>query len=418
MSGELLAEVWLGQRRVGALLDQAGRRIFEYDPDWRRTGFSIAPLHLPLRGGTFEFPALLRSETFQGLPGGIADSLPDRFGNAVIDAYYLQRGIRVGDVSPVEKLLYIGDRAMGALCYRPARDAVPRRGRRPLELRRLVDQARRVINGDLEAEMPEIMAVASSAGGMRAKALVWWNPASNAVHAYGADAPDGSEPWLLKFDTDREGRPTPYGRLEYAYALMAGAAGIDIAPCRLIGERDRAHFATRRFDIDANGRRLHRISLCGLMHADFNLPGAGWSYDLLMRALRLLAAPLDRRPQLFRRIAFNIVARNQDDHTKNHEFLCDPDTGHWDIAPAFDLTYAHGEGWTREHQMWLQGKADGFTRQDLLDFARTHGVQDGAPILDEVVAAVAGFPRFAKDAGLAADTVAMVAAEHRLGLGR
>ena len=339
------------------------------------------------------------------VPVTVGGSIRNLFGNAVIKRYFEQRGTPQAALSPVQKLLYIGGRAMGALEFKPAIDAgLNRAVDDAIEVARLVEQARRVIEGDASVAVPEIMQVGASAGGARAKALILWNRKRNRLKsAFAAPAP-GDEPWIIKFDGVTAGtggnelredvRPGPYGRMEYAYSRMARAAGIDMAPTHLLRERGFAHFMTRRFD-RADGQRLHFHSLGGLHHVDYNVRGV-LSYEDYLRTVRLLGLGQPDVDQAFRRVAFNIAAVNQDDHVKNLAFLMGPD-GQWALAPAFDVTYARGNEWTRTHQMTLNGKDDAFVREDLLRLGAMMDVpRDGADILADVESALGAWSREAE----------------------
>lgn len=414
-----VANIELWGRFVGAVAeDSSGRIVFEYDEAFRKSGLEISPIHLPLsRRGPQEFPELRRTPAFSGLPGVLADALPDAFGNAVITRYFEQRGAPEAALSPVQKLLYLGSRTMGALEFKPVLDAgLNRATADAIEVARLVEQARRVIEGDVSVAVPEIMQVGASAGGARAKALVLWNRGANRVKSAFATPAPGDEPWIIKFDGVTAGtggnelredlRPGPYGRLEYAYSQMARAAGLAMAPTHLLRERDFAHFMTRRFD-RVDGQRLHVHSLGGLHHVDYNVRGA-LSYEEYLRTIRLLGLGQPAVNQAFRRVVFNLAAVNQDDHVKNIAFLMGPD-GQWALAPAFDVTYARGNEWTRTHQMTLNGKDNSFVRDDLLRLGAMMDVpRDGADTLAEVESALESWPHEAQAVDLPAKWVERV----------
>ena len=440
-----VAEIILWDRVIGALAWDPARRVgtFEYAADFIGSGIELAPLVMPLRAGVFAFPGL-PERSFKGLPGMLADSLPDRFGNLLIDQWLASQGRVPGDVNPVERLCYLGARGMGALEFRPAL-----RGGRDVAaavdiaaLVRLANEAlaRRVAlatapePADAEADatrahaLRDILRVGTSAGGARAKAVVAWNPATGEFRSGQVDAPPGFEHWLLKFDGVAENRdkesladPQGYGRLEYAYHLMARAAGIEMSDCRLFEENGRAHFMTRRFDRpDRPGapRKLHLQSLCALAHYDFNAPGA-YGYEQAFAVARTLALPPAALEELFRRAVFNVLARNQDDHTKNIAFLMDQ-SGRWTLAPAYDVAYAYNPDgqWTARHQMTLNGKTDDFTPEDLLACARAAGLKTARAksVIAAVSAAVRRWPDFAAPAGIPEDWTRRVAATHRVSL--
>lgn len=406
-----VARVLLWGKHVGAVSeDRNGGIVFEYTDDFRQSGLEISPIHLPLSlTGPISFPNLQRVASFAGLPGLLADCLPDAFGNVIIQRYFEQRGTPDAALSPVQKLLYIGRRAMGALEFSPpieGRNSA--HGDEAIEIARLVEEARRVIEGDPAVAVPEMMLVGASAGGARAKALILVNRDTNQVKSAFAPQHPGDEHWLIKFDgvtagvgghvMVKEFAPGPFGRIEYAYSQMARAAGIEMAETRLLRERELAHFMTRRFD-RAGGARLHMHSLGGLHHADYNIRQV-LSYEEYFRTIRLLGMGQPEVDQAFRRMVFNIAARNQDDHVKNLGFLMGPD-GRWRLAPAFDMTWAYGGKWAMTHQMTAHGKDDDFTRDDLLAVGRAFDVpRNGADIIDEVEAALGLWAPESQEAGL------------------
>jgi len=429
------AFVKLWGRTAGAVAwdEQRGVATFEYDPDFLDSGLDLSPLHMPLaaarRGGVrFSFPALPRA-TFMGLPGLLADALPDRFGNHLIDAWLAAQGRRREDFSPVERLCYVGSRGLGALEFAPALRGVPEAAA-PVDIAELVTLARDVLreraglSTSLQAgtgAIADILRVGTSAGGARAKAVIAINDTTGEVRSGQCEAPPGFVHWLLKFDgvNDRAlDDPEGYGRLEYAYHLLAVAAGITMSECRLLEEGGRAHFLTRRFDRPPDGGRLHLQTLCGLAHLDYNDAGAH-SYEQAFAVARELRLPYPEMAELYRRMVFNAAARNQDDHTKNLGFLMDA-RGDWSLAPAYDVIYAYNPDglWTGRHQMSMAGKRDGITRDDLLAVARTVGVKKADAIIDQVRGALAEWPRQAERAGVPAGQSARVAATFRDFAGR
>ena len=416
-----LIEVRLWGQTVGAvaLEPSAGCYVFEYDPAWRRMGIEIAPLTMPLRGRSarYLFPALGR-ETFKGLPGALADALPDAFGNALIDAEMARRGIDAAAITTLDRLAYMGRRGMGALEFEPAQGSGAT-GAAPLVLRELVEAARLVVSGHLHDRdagdaLRSIIQVGTSAGGARAKAVVAWHPDSNELRSGQFDAPDGFEHWLLKFDgvgKDLElGSGAHYGRIEYAYHRMAVAAGIDMARCRLLEEGGRAHFMTRRFDREGNTRH-HMQTLCAMAHLDYNLREAN-AYEQLFQTADALELDDNARAQLFRRMAFNVMARNCDDHTKNFAFMLAPGGG-WELAPAFDVTHAYNprSEWVSQHLMSVNGAFDGVARADLLAVADRFAVPGAAAALEQVLAVVKDWRSYAGTAGVGSEGSAHVAAD-------
>lgn len=411
---EVIAEVRLWGRTIGAVTLDDGRDVaaFQYDPTFARSGIELSPLVMPLSDRVYEFPALPR-HTFHGLPGLLADSLPDTFGNALIDAWLATEGRTPDSFGPVERLCYTGTRGMGALEFAPVLG--PRtRASREINLDALVQLAsdvlthRNDLRGHFHASsatqtLQDILRVGTSAGGARAKAVVAWNEDTNEVRSGQITAGDGFAYWLLKFDGVAGNRDKElddakgFGVVEYAYHLMARAAGITMSECRLLEENGRRHFMTRRFDRLPGGEKLHMQSLCGLAHFDFNAAGA-YAYEQALLTLRQLQLPMATVEEQFRRMVFNVVARNQDDHVKNIAFLM-TQRGEWSLAPAFDVTYSYNPtgAWTAAHQMTLNGKRDGFTRADFEACARSAQMKRGRAMtmLDEVIAAVTRWPEFA-----------------------
>ncbi|MFZ5483601.1 MAG: type II toxin-antitoxin system HipA family toxin [Pseudomonadota bacterium] len=414
-----LAEVRLWGKTIGAvsLLDGEEVASFEYDAAFAQSGIQVAPLVMPLARRVYRFPELARP-TFHGLPGLLADALPDKFGNALIDAWLASQGRQPGSFNAVERLCYTGERGMGALEFAPAIGPKAKQSRH-IEVSTLVALASEVLThrNDLQASfaaegreeaLRDILRVGTSAGGARAKAVIAWNPETNEVRSGQVQAGQGFEDWLLKFDgvsgnKDKElDDPKGYGLIEYAYYLMARDCGIEMSECRLFQENGRSHFMTRRFDRLASGEKLHMQSLCALAHYDFNMAGA-YSYEQALLAMRQLQLPMQAIEQLFRRMAFNIVARNQDDHVKNIAFLMNK-AGEWSLSPAFDMTYSFNPSgaWTASHQMTMNGKRDHFTLEDFNACARTASMKRGraAKIVAEVQATVAQWPSFAEKAGV------------------
>lgn len=417
-------EVRLWDQRVGAVASdqQAGCYAFEYDPAWRRQGIELAPLTMPTDAAepVFLFPDLPR-HSFHGLPGLLADALPDAFGNALIDAWMAQHGVAPDAITALDRLAYMGRRGMGALEFRPARGSHSESAE-PLQMKSLVETARQVLRGDLsddahaQAALANIIRVGTSAGGARAKAVVAWNPQTEELRSGQFDAAPGFEHWLLKFDgvgKDMElGTGADYSRIEYAYHLMAHAAGITMEPCRLLEENGRAHFMTRRFDRDGNEKH-HVQSLCAIQHLDYN-QRATHAYEQLFLVATQLKLGDDALSEIFRRMTFNVMARNCDDHTKNHAFVL-KQGGRWELAPAFDVTHAYnpkGE-WTYQHLMSVNGKFDGITRDDLMAVARRFGVLRPRDALAQVREAVARWLEFAGKAALPESEAEAVARDHR-----
>ena len=397
---------------------------FEYEPGFLRSGIELAPLTIPLRSGLFSFPEL-DFAAYRGLPGLVADSLPDKFGHMLIDAWLTSEGRDRSSFSPVEQLCYVGTRGMGALEYRPAYRGRDRSAQ--IQVEHLADLAARVLErrGDLEVDMEDgladLLLVGTSAGGARAKAIVAWNPQTGAVRSGQVEAPAGFQYWILKFDgvgsSDRElGDPEGYGRVEYAYHLMAREARIEMTESRLqIDDRGRAHFMTKRFDRSDTGDKLHTLTLSAVAHLDYNQSGRHSYEDALATTLRLCGA--GDVAQLYRRMVFNVFARNQDDHTKNISFAMDK-AGLWRLAPAYDLTWAYNpQGmWTNRHQMSIAGKTEDPTHQDLLSVADRFGIRRPEVIVQEVAEAVRQWRHIADDVGVEESNIGRIESTHRLAM--
>ena len=414
------AEVYLWGKQIGTLIWQGGRGYFEYTDAFAKTSIQVSPIHMPTRKEIYSFGAL-NKETFKSLPGMLADSLPDKFGNRLIDQWLEKQGRSVEEFTSLERLCYIGSRGMGALEFRPVISNHKEKSL-PLEIGELVSLANKALGakGELATELDgteaekkrsleQIISVGTSAGGARAKAVIAWNRETNEVRSGQVVTEEGFAYWLLKFDGVTENRdhesladPMGFSIIEYAYYLMAIEAGIEMTECRLLKENGRSHFMTRRFDRLDGGQKVHMQSLCGIAHYDFNMSGA-YSYEQaigVMRDLRLTAPEFE---EFFRRMVFNVVARNQDDHTKNISFLMDK-TGAWRLSPGYDITFCKGGNWTRKHQMTINGKADNFDIDDLLVVAEHADIKrsKAVNIIKDVVAVVKCWPTFAEAAGVPA----------------
>lgn len=421
-------EVRMWGNRVGALArdERLGYYAFAYDPSWKRLGIELAPLTMPLndRRDTFIFPNLPEA-TYQRLPGMIADALPDNFGNALIDAWMAKEGIAKNQITTLDRLAYMGKRGVGALEFKPAVGS-HRESKAPLQMKSLVEAARKLVEGDLledahaRAALANIIRVGTSAGGARAKAVVAWNPATHQIRSGQFDMSPGFEPWILKFDgigKDFElGTGADYGRVEFAYYKMAMQAGITMTSCRLLEENGRAHFMTRRFDRDVvKGRTIkhHVQTLCALNHLDYRQLGTH-AYAQLFMAVSELNLGDEALGQTFRRMAFNVMSRNCDDHTKNFSFLL-KQSQPWELAPAYDVTHAYNPSgeWTYQHLMSVNGKFDAITRADLLIEAERFGVRRPKDALSEIRAAIDNWPTHAREAGLKSATRDRVARDFR-----
>ncbi len=424
-----IIEVRAWDRRVGAVgLDPStGWYAFAFDRDWVASRVELAPLNMPLREGPYQFPDL-RPETFHRLPPLLADALPDAFGNALVNAWMAEHGIEANRITALDRLAYAADRAMGALTFRPPARETGGDPPTAVQLADLVLAARLTVRGEFasdgtaHAALQQLIQVGTSAGGARAKAVVAFNPTTYQVRSAYGEPTDGFEQWLIKLDGvsgtgmdghgDRLGESAPYGRIEYAYSLMACAAGIEMMPCRLLAEGPRRHFMTKRFDQGPAGERHHVISLCALAHLDFNLI-ATHSYDQYLQSTRALGLGPEEWQQAYRRMVFNVIAVNRDDHTKNLSFLL-PSDGGWRLAPAFDVTHAYrpDSQWTSRHLMSVNGKFEDITLDDLYVVGDRNDIPGFRRVVAEVADAVSAWRGCAAEAKLDQDVVDAIAADH------
>jgi serine/threonine-protein kinase HipA len=366
----------------------------------------------------------LPDATYKRLPALLSDALPDDFGNALINRYMADQGIAAASVTPLDRLAYMSNRAMGAMTFKPARGPA-RHKPTAIVLGDLVEAARMAVTGHMDdddhanAALRSIIDVGTSAGGARAKAVVALHPETNEIRSGQLDAPDGFEHWLLKFDgmgLDNElGSSQNYGRIEYAYHLMARSAGIEMTDCRLLKENGRAHFMTRRFDRDGQAGRHHMQTLCAMDHIDYKKKGTN-AYSQLFMVIRHLNLSYEDLEEAFRRMVFNVMARNCDDHTKNFSFLLRHTSRTWTLSPAYDVTFAHnpkGE-WTSQHLMSINGKFKDFSVHDLLAEADRFGIGTASRVVDQVRTAIGNWPQFAHDAELPDDEMTSIQKQHLL----
>ena len=421
----IIVDVKLWGQMVGSLVWDSAMQmaVFEYDNAFRRNGIEPAPLTMPLAHGNrpFSFPAN-RTDCFKGLPGLIADALPDKFGNQIITEWFTRQGLPVGEITPLERLCYVGQRAMGALEFEPSKASSLLNESTEIyidELTKLAEDIftkREVFQERMFQEdktILDILRVGTSAGGAKPKAIIAYNEQTNEVRSGQVKAPEGFGYWLLKFDGvtySEHGsvmeNPKGIGNVEYAYYKMAQACGIVMAECRLLDEGDNHHFMTRRFDRTNNGDKIHMQTVAGLAHLDRD---QRHSYEEIFGVIRKMNLPMEASQQLFRRMVFNVVARNNDDHTKNFSFLMDRN-GKWQLAPAYDLCYSYKPGgrWIGQHQLSLNGKQDEFTRQDLLTVSENMGIRRCNEIIEEVVEAVSRWSTIAKDCGVRESHIAEI----------
>ena len=395
-------KIW--DQPVGAVLwdDSSQSGTFEFEPKFVTSGLDLAPFMMPIaelkRGNTlFEFKQL-NKETFYGLPGLLADALPDKYGTSLLNAWLASQGRSPGSMNPVERLCYMGTRGMGALEFEPNKtheSAVK------VEIKSLVEMAQQIlgqrktftvnIKPNVKKGLEDIIRVGSSAGGARAKAIIAYNPKTKEVRSGQVEAPNGFSHWLIKFDGVNNtalGDPAGYGRIELAYYHMALDCGIEISESQLLEENGRAHFMTRRFDRVNEKEKLHVQSLCAMRHFDYGMVGV-YAYEQAFQTIRSLKLPVSATEQLYRRMVFNVIAKNLDDHTKNIAFTMDK-TGIWKLAPAFDVTYTYNpdSAWTRQHNLSVNGKTKDFTKYDLLKVGKEMNVKHAKAIVEKVLGVV------------------------------
>ncbi len=402
--------IW--NKRVGAIAwdVDTGLASFEFEPSFITNEWDLSPLKMPIADAArrvFSFPELHLTTTFKGLPGLLADVLPDKYGNSLINAWLSRNGRPSDSMNPVELLCFIGKRGMGALEFEPVEPKV-KEDASIIELDSLIGIAQEILSGrqdfntnlsgDEAKALSDILKIGSSAGGARAKAVIAFNPDTKEIRSGQADAPKGFTHWLLKFDgvTDQQlGTSSGYGRVEMAYHLMAKEAEIEMTECRLLEENGRAHFMTRRFDREHGKGKLHIQSFCAIAHYDFN-EVTSFSYEQLFETMRLLLLPYTDAEQLYRRMVFNVMARNCDDHSKNFSFSMDK-TGQWQLAPAFDVchSYRPGSTWVSQHSLSINGKRKNISRADLLEVAKNMNIKKADAIINQVNAVVSRWNDFA-----------------------
>ena len=422
---DLIVDVKLWGSLVGSLAwDYASNMaVFEYDDAFRRHGMELAPLTMPLSMGNrpFSFPAN-RTECFKGLPGLVADALPDKFGNQIITEWLTRQGLPVGEITPLERLCYVGQRAMGALEFEPSKASAMLNESTEIYIDELTQLAEEIFTKreafqermfQEDKSVFDILRVGTSAGGAKPKAIIAYNDKTNEVRSGQVKAPEGFGYWLLKFDGvtySEHGsimeNPKGIGNVEYAYYKMAQACGIEMTESRLLVEGDNHHFMTRRFDRTDSGEKICMQTAAGLAHLDRD---QRHSYEEIFAIIRKMNLPMDASLQLYRRMVFNVVARNNDDHTKNFSFLMDRQ-GQWTFAPAYDLCYSYKPGgrWIGQHQLSLNGKQDNFTRQDLLTIGEKMGIRRCGEMIDEVINAVSNWHSIAQDCGVRESHIAEI----------
>lgn len=423
-----IARVNLYGEQIGSVRWNENRSIasFEYADNFIGKGLEPSPILMPVSyGRVYSFGGIGR-DTFKGLPGLLADSLPDTYGRALFERWLALTGRQTGNA--VETLCFLGKRCMGALEFEPAMDT-PYGNNVRFEIDSLVMVASEALaekeefganlSADKKAAIAEIVRLGTSAGGQRAKAIIAYNKETGEVRSGQIDAPEGFDYYLIKLDgvTAEAGfRETQnFGRLEYSFSRLVKECGIEMSDCGLIEENGRAHFLTKRFD-RVNGEKIHMQTLCGIAHYDYRLLRS-YSYEQAFNIMRALRLPYSQAQEMFRRMVFNVVVRNQDDHTKNISFLMDK-SGKWRLSPAYDMGFNYNPkgDWTSKHQMSINGKFDDITRQDLLEFARRNNIKDAAEIIDSITETASLWPIFAKECGVPHSMIDIILPEMKLSL--
>ncbi len=427
-----IAEVKLWGKRIGAIVWDEEKTIahFEYEPSFIQSGIEISPITMPLSSQIYSFPALA-SKAFHGLPGLLADSLPDKFGNALINAWLAKEGRLPENFNSVERLCYIGNRGMGALEFKPSKGPGDGSSEK-IDIGSLVELSSEILSKrnslrtsfspqKRKQALHDIIKVGTSAGGARAKAIIAWNSETQEVRSGQIKAGSGFSYWILKFDgvsgnIDKDIENVKgYGLIEYAYYKMASEAGIQMNECRLLHENNRNHFMTKRFDRTDKGGKIHMQSLGAIAHYDFNQSGA-YSYEQAIQVMRKLDLSMSEIEEQFRRTMFNIIARNHDDHVKNIAFLMNR-SGEWRLSPAFDVIYSYNPAgiWTSKHQMSMNGKRDDFDKNDCIEFAKTASIKKAKAenIISQVQNAVSKWSKYAKKVNIESDVIRKIAATFR-----
>lgn len=421
--GKLVGVVrWIPERNLAS---------FQYDKSFLSNNWDLSPLKMPINNGTrvYSFPELLKEkdseyDTFKGLPGLLADSLPDKYGNKLIDLWLAQNGRPTGSMNPVEKLCFIGSRGMGALEFEPAQIKTGK-NTFPIEISGLIDIAKKILsdretfatnfNKDERRAMQEIIKVGTSAGGARPKVLIAYNTKTGELLSGQTSVPKGFEHWLLKLDEvsdEQFGESKGWGRIEYAYYLMAKECRIEMTECKLLEENKRAHFMTKRFDREGHNTRHHIQTLCGIQHFDYN-DMHGYSYEQVFQTMRQLKLKYPEAEQMFRRMVFNVLATNYDDHTKNFSFILKKD-GQWGLSPAYDVCYSYNptNQWLLQQTLSINGKRNNITQSDLMTIAKANNIKKGETIITEINNVVKNWGDFAGSAKVRDDKINEIKSNH------
>lgn len=409
MINNAFVNIW--NKRVGAIAwnQETGLGTFQFDKVFLKSGLDLSPIFMPLSLGEnwFEFPENRDNSTFKGLPGLLADTLPDKYGNALINTWLARQGRPTNSLNPVEILCFIGERGMGALEFEPVQPK-PKNTSTKIELGSLIEIAEEILSGrkdfttnlteDEEKALFEILKIGSSAGGARAKALIAFNEKTGEVRSGQASATKGFEHWLIKFDgvSDSQfGVSKGYGRVEKAYYDMAIASGIQMMECLLLEENGRAHFMTKRFDREHGKGKIHVQTFCAMRHYDFNEVNS-YSYEELFETMRMLGLSYPEAQELFRRMVFNVMSKNCDDHTKNFAFVMNK-SGEWKLSPAYDVCHAYrpGSDWVSQHALSINGKRKNISLQDLLQVGKSMNIKNAEDIIDKVSKVVSNWKDYA-----------------------
>ncbi|MDR3205487.1 MAG: type II toxin-antitoxin system HipA family toxin [Candidatus Methanoplasma sp.] len=419
MSAAVKVNIW--GRPVGAAVwdRRTGCARFQFDPEFVRSGVELSPAVMPLSNDIYSFESLDRN-AYKGLPGMLADSLPDKFGNTLLDIWMRRGGVNPDRFTSLDRLCYTGKRGMGALEYEPA--LTEGRGAENVDMDALSSLAAEAVreqegmSADLMNDgIEDLISLGTSAGGARAKAIIALNGSTMEIRSGRGVLPDGFSHWIVKFDTEQEVK-RGFCMVEHAYHRMAAECGIEMSECRLLKTKNGTHFLTKRFD-RIGSEKVHMQTLCAMAHYDFTKPGIH-SYEQLFSVMRRIGLPAADAEQMFRRVAFNVIMRNNDDHTKNTSFML-PKGGRWGLAPAYDITFAYkpGNRWLQEHQMSVNGRTFGITREDLMSLAHSAGVKKAADIIDGTESISSEWKDFAKDSGVPDATRERIGDAMRGGLG-
>ena len=418
MTNTAIVKIW--NNTVGAIAWDENSKLgsFEFEPSFLKQNLDLSPIKMPIseaKGRIFTFSELRNNQTFKGLPGLLADALPDKYGNALINAWLSRQGRASGSMNPIETLCFIGKRAMGALEFEPPEPKEANKATK-IEVSDLVQIANEILTGrknfatnlseDEEKALIDILKIGTSAGGARAKAVIAYNSETNEVRSGQTEVPKGFSHWLIKFDgvSDSQfGASYGYGKVEMAYHLMAKDAEIEMTECKLLEENNRAHFMTRRFDRILNNEKIHIQSFCALQHFDFNDINS-YSYEQLFETMRILALPYQQAEQLFRRMVFNVISRNCDDHTKNFAFTMDK-TGNWKLAPAFDVchSYRPESTWVSQQSLSVNGKRQNITKDDFLNVAKQMNIKKASNIVEQINNVIQNWKQYASQTNVSVE---------------